>query len=209
VEGICQLDGSDIADIVDVLCESFHDYPVMRFVLGDGTPDYDAQLRTLIAFFTAARTLRGEPMIGIRSGADLAATVLVSRTSAAPSPEELAVVREATWAELGDAARLRYEAFGSACAPFIPPEPHLHINMIGVRRGSQGRGLGGMMLDHVAEMSRSDPGSSGISLTTEDPANVSLYEAFGYKVVGHAVVGPDLESWSFFRPDSAPNLPAE
>lgn len=202
-ERINRLSKEDSEAVVDVLCESFYDYPVMRFVLGSDDLDYDSQLRTLIGFFAAARILRGEPMMGIRSGGDLAATVLVSRPVEGPGPEELAAVREATWSELGDGARLRYEAFGSACAPFIPPEPHLHINMIGVRRGSQGRGLGGIMLDHVHAMSQSDPGSIGVSLTTEDPANVPFYERFGYQVVGHSVVATQLESWSFFRPDSA------
>ena len=41
----------------------------------------------------------------------------------------------------------------------------------------------------------------GVTLTTEDPSNVPLYEHFGYQVVGHARVAPGLESWGFFRHD--------
>jgi ribosomal protein S18 acetylase RimI-like enzyme len=200
---IDRLNDLDVDDVVDVLCESFYHYPVMRFVLGHDNVHYDSQLRTLIGFFVAARSLRNEPMFGIRSGDDLAATVIVSRPGVGESPAELATVREATWSDLGDAARFRYEAFGEAVGPFVPDERHLHINMIGVRRGAQGRGFGRIMLDHVHGLSRSDPDSSGVSLTTEEEANVTLYQHFGYEIVGHAVVGPSLQSWSFFRPDDA------
>jgi hypothetical protein len=42
-------------------------------------------------------------------------------------------------------------------------------------------------------------GVEGVSLTTEYPANVPLYERVGYTVVGHAVIAPGLETWGFFR----------
>ena len=31
----------DVAEVVDVLCEAFLDYPVMHFVLGADTADYE------------------------------------------------------------------------------------------------------------------------------------------------------------------------
>ena len=196
------LGAGEADEVVDVLCESFYDYPVMRYVLGHENARYDSQLRTLIDFFVAARRLRGEPLLGIGSGAPMVATAIVSHVGVGEMPAELATVRDATWAELGDAARLRYEAFGAACAPFVPDEPHLHVNMIGVRRNAQGRGHGRRLLDHVHRMSRENSASSGVSLSTEDEANVSFYQHFGYEIVGHAVVGPHLQTWSFFRPDA-------
>ena len=41
----------------------------------------------------------------------------------------------------------------------------------------------------------------GVTLTTEDQANVSLYEQLGYEVVGQVVVAPELRTRGFFRPD--------
>ena len=41
----------------------------------------------------------------------------------------------------------------------------------------------------------------GVTLTTEDQANVSLYEHLGYEVVGQETVAPELRTWGFFRPD--------
>ena len=50
-------------------------------------------------------------------------------------------------------------------------------------------------------MSESDPISRGVSLSTENPKNVSLYEHFGYRIVSHETVG-EIETWGFFREDS-------
>ena len=41
-------------EAVAVLCEAFHDYPVMRHVLG-GADGYDDRLARLVTFFCAAR----------------------------------------------------------------------------------------------------------------------------------------------------------
>lgn len=56
------------------------------------------------------------------------------------------------------------------------------------------------MLAALHEISAIDPISTGVSLTTEDPGNVPLYERFGYEIVGRIGVG-NFDSWSFFRPD--------
>jgi hypothetical protein len=59
------LDGPGRADdVIDVLCDGFADYPIMRYVLGaDG--DYPARLRALIGFFAGNRFLRDDAIIGV------------------------------------------------------------------------------------------------------------------------------------------------
>ena len=42
-------------EALDVLCDAFHEYPVMRCVLADSGPDYDGDLRALIDLFCQAR----------------------------------------------------------------------------------------------------------------------------------------------------------
>jgi len=36
-------------EIVDVLCDAFHDYPVMRYLVGPGHADYDVRLQRLLS----------------------------------------------------------------------------------------------------------------------------------------------------------------
>ncbi len=52
---ILRLDVGHADDAVAVLCDAFHEYPVMRFVLGDSSQNYDRRLATLIGLFVAAR----------------------------------------------------------------------------------------------------------------------------------------------------------
>ena len=54
--------------LTDVLCDAFHDYPVMRFIVGERDSDdtYDDRLRRLVRFFVSARTLRGDPALLVR-----------------------------------------------------------------------------------------------------------------------------------------------
>jgi GNAT superfamily N-acetyltransferase len=164
--------------------------------------DYDRRLRTLIGFFVSARVYRDEPVLGVydRTGT-LSATALVSLLpDKREAPDALATRREQVWAELGAAERRRYEAYGAACAQFTVDSPNYHLNMIGVRRSHAGRGLARKLLEAVHRLSDTDDRSRGVTLTTETERNVPLYEYFGYRRLGHALVDDGLETWAFFRP---------
>lgn len=64
---VVELGEDDVREVVGVLCESFFDYPTMRFVLGPDSRRYENQLQTLVHFFVMARVLRGEVLLGIES----------------------------------------------------------------------------------------------------------------------------------------------
>lgn len=196
------LHAGDLDAVVSVLAEAFAGYPVMRFVLGSDTP-HARPLRRLVELFVTARVMRAEPMLGIRDErGDLIAAAITSFPGRTAAPAEFADVRAAVWQELGADAEARYDAYGAATRPFAIDEPHLHLNMIGVLPGHQGTGLARRLVHAVESLSRADPVSTGVSLNTEDARNVALYRHLGYEVVGHAVVGPDLETWGFFRRSS-------
>lgn len=172
----------------------------MRFVLGD-EPEFDNRLRTLITFFVMARVLRGELILGIAEGGDLAAAALASRPGSGATAPRLGELREETWAALGEGARGRYEAYGDVAGRFSVGVDHLHLNMIGVTGQRQGRGLGARLLDDLHARSAADPSSAGVSLSTELESNVSLYRRFGYRVIGGAPVASTFTTWGMFRPD--------
>ncbi|MFW6201136.1 MAG: hypothetical protein ACOC8B_01040, partial [Gemmatimonadota bacterium] len=92
------LGADDVPDVVDVLCDAFEDYPVMRYVLDSpDEPDerYRRRLRTLIHFFVMARVLRDEALLGIDAGGGLGAAATISYSWTAGSPPELGELREA------------------------------------------------------------------------------------------------------------------
>jgi GNAT superfamily N-acetyltransferase len=193
-----RLVAAEAGSAADVLVETFRDYPVMHHVLGVATHDYESRLGKLVDYFVVCRILRGEPVLGIAERGRLIAAALVSDPRA-PSPREVAVARAALWAELGSEARSRYEAFGAAVGPLLPDRPRLHLNMIGVRGAARGRGLARVLLDHVHLLASRKEGCQGVSLTTEDAANLPLYRRMGYVETGWARVAPDLQTWSMFR----------
>ncbi|MGD8306277.1 MAG: GNAT family N-acetyltransferase [Ignavibacteria bacterium] len=197
---IYRLTEQDVPEIVDVLCNSFADYPVMLYVLNSEI-NYNHRLKVLINFFVMARIFREEAVIGIGDGANLTGVALTSNPDNSLVITELNELREKVWAELGPESRSRYQNFGDTCAQFKVTEPHIHLNMIGVRTEAQGNGLAGKLMEAVHLLSKSDPNSKGVTLTTEDPEKVSFYKYMGYKIIGEAMVTPKLKTWGFFRPD--------
>ena len=188
-------------DVVDVFADAFAGYPVMRFTVGS-EGDVEARERRLVRLFVTRRVLRGGPMYGVaekHAGHNLAGAMLLTLPVEPDPPAEVAQISEEAWRELGDEARRRYDAYAVAGSTFFTSLPlHHHLNMIGVRRAHKGAGLGGRLLNAARTLAEGDPQSAGVSLTTENPRNVDLYQHFGYEVVGHAAVGPGLETWGMF-----------
>ena len=200
---VTRLGESDEPGIVDVLCDAFHAYPVMRFILGPTDPDFHRRLPAVVGLFVRARVLRGDPILGVRDDADrLVGVATLTAPGEREAPRAFTEHRERVWATLGAAERGRYEAFAAASDLHRAAEPHYYLNMLGVRQALAGRGIGRQLLDAVHALSAADPASAGVALSTEDPANVPLYEHAGYRILGHERVAPELETWSFWRPDA-------
>lgn len=190
-----------IDDTVAALCDAFHDYPVMTYVVGEAGADYDRRLRELIHVFVLGRVLRGEPILGIEDEGRPVAIATITPPGERPLPADFSALREAMWETLGPSARARHEGLVEVWERQTYPGVHYHLNMLGVRRSHAGRGLGGRLLREVHAMSLADSRSSGVSLSTEDPKNVPLYQHYGYEAVGHERVADDLETWLLFRPN--------
>jgi GNAT superfamily N-acetyltransferase len=192
------------AEAVGALADAFHDYPVMRYIIGDAGGDYDRRLHLLIGHFVAGRVLRGNPILAIEEGGSVVAVATMTPSGAQVEPPELGAIRAALWQELGAGARARSEALIAIWERLAVPRPQYHLNMLGVRRSHAGLGLGRVLLDAVHEMSRRDATSEGVSLSTEDPKNVLLYQHCGYAITSHERVADDLETWIMFREDAPP-----
>ncbi len=189
-----------LPQVIDVMGDAFRDYPLMRFVAGPGA-DLAGWVPRLVDLFVTRRFRRGGPLLGIRDGTTgglVAAAALTRPVEPEPSPDLVAWV-EQVWQTLGPDARARYDRYAAAW-PSIEPRPHHHLNMIGVRRAHAGHGLARPLLETVHALADADPQSAGVSLTTEVAQNVAFYQHFGYAVVGHQRIAPDLETWAFFRP---------
>lgn len=202
MQRIESLDAQALDEVVDVLCESFADYPVMRWTLGDA-PGRAARLPVLVRLFASGRALRGEPMLGVRDGdGRLLGVALVTPPASVPPPDAFLALREATWAALGGDARSRYDTLVAAWGRTAVDGQHHHLNMLGVRDASRGRGLARPLLEAVLALAEGDPRSGGVDLTTELAGNLPLYARFGFRVTASEVVGEGfLTTWTMFRPN--------
>jgi len=197
---IFRINKKHVPEIVDVLCNSFFDYPVMRFVI-DSEINYSHRLRILINYFVMARIFRKEIILGIRDRSNIDGVALISNPNNSMNPQELKDLKAQVWLELGTQSRSNYQRFSDVCAQFQINVPHIHLNMIGIKNSAQGNGLGRKLIEQVHLLSLNDANSTGVTLTTEDPTKVSFYEYLGYNIIGQSIVAPQLKTWSFFRPN--------
>ena len=190
-------------EIVDVMADAFAGYPVMRFVVG-GEGDLKARERRLVELFVRRRIRRGGPAFGVPSDNSaeenaLAGAAILTLPIEPEPPPDVAEMTADAWRVLGDGPRDRYEAYAAAASTVSVAEPHHHLNMIAVRPAHMGRGHARPLLEAVIRLAQDDPGSAGVSLTTEMSRNVDLYRHFGFDVVGEVDVAAGLHTWGMFH----------
>lgn len=191
------IDRSRKPEALDVLCEAFYDYPVMRVVLAESGADYDHHLREMIDYFTENRFARGRPLYAIRQDGAMVAVAVCSGAESIPSPPELEEQGDRLDALLGETAVARLGAYDDLCLAGEPECPHHYLGMLGVTTPCRGKGLGRKLVEHLQEIVRSDPVSEGISLNTETAGNVPIYERLGFQI--QAETKDDyLHTWSMF-----------
>jgi GNAT superfamily N-acetyltransferase len=193
---IQRLSRENKSEVLAVLMAAFHDYPVMRFVLRSTGDEYENHLRALVGFFCEVRLVRNWPVLGIRSGDSLVAAALVNE----PVIDLLALPEEPLKqlrADIGEEAYNRLATYEEESSKGEPKKPHHFLGMIGVHPDYQGKGYAGALLNAVKDMSAADARSTGVSLSTENPANVVLYEHFGYRVFAEVDID-ELHSWFMF-----------
>jgi ribosomal protein S18 acetylase RimI-like enzyme len=78
-----------------------------------------------------------------------------------------------------------------------PREPHWHLPMIGVDPSRQGQGRGSALLRHALE--RCDRESALAYLESSSPANIPLYERFGFELIGTIQSGSSPQLWPMVR----------
>lgn len=195
-----RLTTEDRAGAVEVLAASFYEYPVWTYTLSDAGPEYDVRVRNLVGFFCDFRFGQGWPVLGAREGDELVGVALLSAPGGEPPAAAMQLQQARLQELLGPAAAARIEAYETVSEGLKLDQPHYLLGMLGVLPSRQGQGVGRLLLDHVHRISASDPESTGVCLSTEDPANVPFYERAGYVVTGEADIR-GIHTWAMFRRD--------
>ena len=80
---------------------------------------------------------------------------------------------------------------------FHPHEPHWYLPLIGTDPVYRGKGYGSALLAHA--MRRCDRDRLPAYLESSNPANVPLYERFGFEVIGEIQSGSSPTLYPMFR----------
>lgn len=186
---------------VAVLCESFHDYPVMRFVLADAGRRYDEHLAALVAYFCSRRLVGNGWVLGAMEDRNLAGVSVfdVPGDDSAEEREEHQFWLQALVRDIGESAARRLEEYDQIGEPLMPAGAYHYLGMLGVLSRYQGRGLGRRLVEATQALAQQSEVSTGVCLHTEMPGNVPLYEHLGFETIGEADVGP-MHTWCMFWP---------
>ena len=195
-----RLTEADRERVIDVLAAAFRDYPVMRFVLSDAGVEYDQRLRDLVGCYCDKRLINHWPVLGIRQGQEYVAAALVTAPGEVPESPEFRRAHQRLARAVGRDAYDRMKRYERESSHGEPKDSHYFLGMLGVAPGHQGTGYGRLLLEHIQAMSESDPISTGVSLSTEDPSNVAYYERVGFRAIAETDVG-HIHTWCMFRPN--------
>jgi ribosomal protein S18 acetylase RimI-like enzyme len=198
-----RLDASKRQQAAELLGRAFQDDPVFRAV------QPDAAKRRRIAFWLHDRMLRYCFLYG-------AAHTLPSLAGVAcwlpPGQTELPISRLlrsgllAMPLHMGPAAFLRFNTYidcSSGQRRRNSPDRYWYLWVLGVDPPSQGRGVGGRLIQPV--LREADATGTACYLETENPRNLDFYGKHGFRVAAEARVPRlGLTTWSLIREPVSP-----
>ena len=190
-----------LSEAARMLTRAFAADPLMRYLFGD-QDDYLERLREFFRYNLDVHARMGWPVLGAVPRSRLAGAIAVATPDGPEWPEELNEMYARFTSRLSKAAVERIERYADRTNKHFPDAPLFYVGMIGVRPESQGQGYARLLLDEAHRRSAAHPTSTGVALDTENPANVPLYESFGYTVTARVKLG-DFEVWCMFRPNNS------
>ncbi|MCL3861009.1 GNAT family N-acetyltransferase [Actinotalea sp. K2] len=162
-----------------LLAAAFADEPGIGWVCG---PRARARQAWFAATLRTHETLPGATRYVVHVAGDPAGAAVVTPAGSRPG----------TLAQLAWTARVALDCGPTAIRRTLrylgasaAPDDALTLEFVGVLPAQRGRGVGGALLKQVI----ADAAGRPVYLTTADPANVGLYERFGWRETGRAGVG--------------------
>jgi ribosomal protein S18 acetylase RimI-like enzyme len=102
---------------------------------------------------------------------------------------------------LGTVDKAKHETLGATLEKmdeFHPKEPHWYLAIVGVDSAHQGKGLGAQLME--SGLARCDEEGLIAYLESSNPANISLYERHGFRVVGEIQIDEAPVTTPMLRP---------
>lgn len=158
--------------MADILADAFDDDPMMNWTFGSRRP-----FRT--CFLELAKGLYLPKGYGHVAGDEAAALWLPANAKRTTPILNEARIGLAAIASGGLAAMMRAKKVGDVMTASHPHTLHFYLFAVGVRRLSQGKGLGGDIIR--AGLERVDAARAPAYLESSNPRNEPLYQRFGFR----------------------------
>ena len=179
---IRELGRGDRDAFVDVVAAAFAADPLFTDVLGRVEHG-----RALVRYLFGATRVLGGARLGLFVDDRLAGAALVEPPRGVGGPVRMVAaaamfLTAAVRLPLSTTATLNtYMRVARSAAPV---GPHHYLTMIGVSAAHRGAGHGRRLVEEVTGLARTHPRSIGVALDTENAANVSMYENWGFRLTG-------------------------
>jgi ribosomal protein S18 acetylase RimI-like enzyme len=183
---------ADVPALAAVLSRSFHDDPLMGFLLPDQATR-DADLHVLFTVAASAGLRRGHTYVLTEPAGEIAGAAIWSPPEVEPlSDDEAGPLADAIVGRYGNDGLMRLGAMSEAMDANHPDIPHLYLFIVGVDPSRQGNGLGESLL--VPTLANCEGTGTAAYLESTNPRNIGFYQRLGFDVVSefHPEGGPLL-----------------
>jgi ribosomal protein S18 acetylase RimI-like enzyme len=164
-----------------LLGRAYRDNPFMVAFLGDNADDRFAAMELIHGTRVSALA---PPAIVARRNGDLVGVCGFDAPGEPPLPPEAMQQMMVTLSRLGPHVLPNMQVVLTEFGSRAPAERHWHLGPVGVLVDAQGAGVGSLMMTEFC--ARMDAEGDLAFLETDLPANVRLYERFGFETTDEA-----------------------
>lgn len=187
-----------------MFADAFKDDPGLQYLCQRQKSNYEQRLLGWFRAMLRLQVQNNQPLIVVKSGSEyVAAATLTAPQASLKFVSLLRWVVDALWG-VGLVTLWRTMTHIQHISSYQPATPHFRLEFIGVLSSQQGKGIGPVLLAEVHRLSETHATAAGVWLETANPANVQLYQRFGYEITQQEQLGDEVTTTIMFRTNVIP-----
>lgn len=187
--------------IEGLLAKAFYSDPGMAYLCQSKVKGYEQRLRAWFGAVLRLQKANHQPILTLSIDEELVACAVL--TSPNPQLRFATLIRWLVYVgwRVGPRGLWRTLSHIQHLGAYQPNTPHFRLEFIAVAPRHQGKGYSRLLLDDLHQRAATHPAATGVWLETANPANIMLYERFGYMVSAHTTIGGKVSAAAMFRPN--------
>jgi ribosomal protein S18 acetylase RimI-like enzyme len=190
---------AQLANVAAVFSAAFHDDPGLQYLCRHEFPGYAARLSAWMRAMLNLQLANQQPLLGIRHHGDYVACATLTLPDTKLATSSLVRWLWESFRGCGASSVWHTLSHIQSISRYLPQLSHVRLEFIAVHPAHQGKGYARLLLDEIHNLSQRHSISTGVWLETANPANILLYEKFGYHVTGCIQLSSVVTSTTMFR----------